>query len=84
MPSTLETARRILELAETMRTTDEILLAYWGASRERDRIMASGWPEEAARELVQLRKLEEWIRKDEPAYYGRYASTLVPSTTAAS
>lgn len=53
MPDTaVVTARRLLALAETMRTTNKGLLAYWDASRERDRILASGWPEDAARALV--------------------------------
>lgn len=51
MSDTLTTARRVLELAEIMRpkkggsTIEEAFAAY----DEWERIMASGWPEEAAR-----------------------------------
>lgn len=67
MPDTTVVARRLLALAETMRTTDKSLLAYWEASRERSRIIASDWPEDAARALVALAGILATIPPSTPA-----------------
>ena len=52
------TARRVLELAETMRTTSHPPTtdteAFMAAAEEWGKLMASGWPEGVARDWLRL------------------------------
>lgn len=61
MPDTLEArTRRVLALAQTMRLASNPphtdTLAFIEAAEEHSRIMASGWPEEIARDWLRLRQ----------------------------
>lgn len=73
MPDTIATARRVLELAEIMRRTlkrHTTILEYMDAADEWGRIMASSWPEEAAKELIQ-RENSECFQSGQYRYYRR-------------
>ena len=61
MPNDLEArTRRVLELAETMRTTSHPPTtdteAFMAAADEWGKLLASGWPEEIAQDWLRLRQ----------------------------
>ncbi len=56
-PTLAEQCQRVLDLSATMRRAirhHTTMLAYEDAKREREAILASGWPEEVAREYLRL------------------------------